>query len=363
MEKCFGQSPLLIASNLVDDDRFFWSASPDKILREAIHVISYDYEYNTAWGREVGWIYGSQTGDILTGFKMHTRGWRSVYCMPARAAFRGSAPINLSDRLNQVLLWATGSIEILFSRHCPIWYGYGGRLKLLERVAYISATTYPLTSIPLLIYCALPAICLLTGKFIISPITYEAGIWILLVLISVLANGALEVRWSGVSLQELWRNQQFWVISGVSSHLFAVFQGLGTVVLSLSTSLKLQAKTFKKDNAMEFYPFEWTSLLVLPTMLLLVNLWAMVAGLSSVLTSGYYASLGILFAELFFASLVIFHLYPFLKGLSVCKHKIPMVVIIWSLLLVGMFSVLWVRLDPFTTRFRGPDIKDCGIEC
>lgn len=101
---------------------------------------------------------------------MHARGWRSIYCMPHPPAFKGSAPINLSDRLNQVLRWALGSVEILFSRHCPIWYGYEGRLKFLERFAYINTTIYPLTSIPLLLYCTLPAVCLLTGKFFIPQV-------------------------------------------------------------------------------------------------------------------------------------------------------------------------------------------------
>lgn len=116
------------------------------------------------------------TEDILTGFKMHARGWISIYCVPPRPAFKGSAPINLSDRLNQVLRWALGSIEILLSRHCPIWYGYNGKLKLLERLAYINTIVYPLTSIPLLAYCVLPAICLLTGKFIIPEVTIIASV-------------------------------------------------------------------------------------------------------------------------------------------------------------------------------------------
>lgn len=115
---------------------------------------------------QVGWIYGSVTEDILTGFKMHCHGWRSIYCIPSRPAFKGSAPLNLSDRLHQVLRWALGSVEIFLSRHCPLWYGYGGGLKWLERFSYINATVYPFTSIPLLAYCALPAVCLLTGKFI-----------------------------------------------------------------------------------------------------------------------------------------------------------------------------------------------------
>ena len=119
---------------------------------------------------QIGWIYGSVTEDILTGFKMHARGWISIYCMPPRPAFKGSAPLNLSDRLNQVLRWALGSIEIMLSRHCPIWYGYKGRLRFLERLAYINTVVYPLTSIPLIAYCILPAICLLTNKFIIPTV-------------------------------------------------------------------------------------------------------------------------------------------------------------------------------------------------
>ncbi|XP_010266322.1 PREDICTED: probable cellulose synthase A catalytic subunit 3 [UDP-forming] isoform X2 [Nelumbo nucifera] len=166
LEKKFGQSPVFVASTLLENGGTLKSASPASLLKEAIHVISCGYEDKTDWGKEVGWIYGSVTEDILTGFKMHCHGWRSIYCIPPRPAFKGSAPINLSDRLHQVLRWALGSVEIFLSRHCPIWYGYGGGLKWLERWSYIGATVYPLTSIPLLAYCTLPAVCLLTGKFI-----------------------------------------------------------------------------------------------------------------------------------------------------------------------------------------------------
>jgi cellulose synthase A len=114
---------------------------------------------------QIGWIYGSVTEDILTGFKMQCRGWRSIYCMPTRPAFKGSAPINLSDRLYQVLRWALGSVEIFLSWHRPLWYGFGGgRLKCLQRLAYINTIVYPFTSLPLIAYCCLPAICLLESS-------------------------------------------------------------------------------------------------------------------------------------------------------------------------------------------------------
>ena len=165
-----------------------------KYVRKVLNFI-----YLHLW--QIGWIYGSVTEDILTGFKMHCRGWRSIYCVPTRPAFKGSAPINLSDRLNQVLRWALGSVEISLSRHCPLWYGYGGRLKCLERLAYINTTIYPLTSLPLVAYCTLPAVCLLTGKFIIPTVSKNnynsfllclcALIKFLVAFLSFIANGII----------------------------------------------------------------------------------------------------------------------------------------------------------------------------
>lgn len=118
---------------------------------------------------QVGWIYGSVTEDILTGFKMHCHGWRSIYCTPRRPGFKVSTPRNLSNGLQQAFQWALGSIEIFMSKHCPLWYGYGG-LKWLQHISYINSIVYPWTSIPLVVYCTLPAICLLTGKFIIPEV-------------------------------------------------------------------------------------------------------------------------------------------------------------------------------------------------
>ncbi|KAJ8535495.1 hypothetical protein K7X08_023215 [Anisodus acutangulus] len=219
-----------------------WKVCPYSLencsLLSGTYWFSFDLFY---W---IEWIYGSVTEDILTGFKMHARGWVSIYCMPPRPAFKGSAPINLSDRLNQVLRWALGSVEILLSRHCPLWYGYNGKLKLLERLAYINTIVYPITSLPLLAYCILPAICLLTGKFIVPEISNYAGMWFTLLFLSIFSTGILELRWSGVSIEDWWRNEQFWVIGGTSALLFAVFQGLLKVLAGIDTNFTVTSKAY-----------------------------------------------------------------------------------------------------------------------
>ncbi|KAI3942284.1 hypothetical protein MKW92_047876 [Papaver armeniacum] len=320
LEKRFGQSPVFISSTFMEQGGIPQSTNPASLLKEAIHVISCGYKDKSEWGKEIGWIYGSVTEDILTGFKMHARGWISAYCVPPRPAFKGSAPIILSDRLNQVLRWALGSIEILLSRHCPIWYGYSGRLKLLERLAYINTIVYPLTSLPLLAHCILPAICLLTGKFIIPEISNYAGIWFILLFLSIAVTGVLELRWSGVGIDDWWRNEQFWVIGGTSAHLFAVFQGLLKVLGGIDTNF----------NFAELYLFKWTALLIPPTTVLIVNMVGIVAG-----------------------------------GLLDRQNRTPSIVIVWSILLASTFSLLWVRIDPFTSAATKAAARgqQCGINC
>ncbi|KAE8672089.1 Cellulose synthase A catalytic subunit 7 [Hibiscus syriacus] len=361
-EKRFGQSPVFIASTLMENGGLPERTNSTSLIKEAIHVISCGYEEKTEWGKEIGWIYGSVTEDILTGFKMHCRGWKSVYCVPKRPAFKGSAPINLSDRLHQVLRWALGSVEIFLSRHCPLWYGYGGKLKWLERLAYINTIVYPFTSIPLLAYCTIPAVCLLTGKFIIPTLSNLTSIWFLALFLSIIATGVLELRWSGVSIQDWWRNEQFWVIGGVSAHLFAVFQGLLKVLAGVDTNFTVTAKAAEDTEFGELYLFKWTTLLIPPTTLIIMNMVGVVAGVSDAINNGY-GSWGPLFGKLFFAFWVILHLYPFLKGLMGRQNRTPTIVVLWSVLLASIFSLVWVRIDPFLPKQTGPVLKQCGVEC
>ncbi|XP_023541820.1 cellulose synthase A catalytic subunit 8 [UDP-forming] isoform X2 [Cucurbita pepo subsp. pepo] len=364
-EKTFGLSSVFIESTLMENGGVAESANPSTLIKEAIHVISCGYEEKSAWGKEIGWIYGSVTEDILTGFKMHCRGWRSIYCMPFRPAFKGSAPINLSDRLHQVLRWALGSVEIFLSRHCPLWYGFaGGRLKWLQRMAYINTIVYPFTSLPLVAYCSLPAICLLTGKFIIPTLSNLASTLFLGLFLSIILTSVLELRWSGVSIEDIWRNEQFWVIGGVSAHLFAVFQGFLKMLAGVDTNFTVTAKAAEDSEFGELYMVKWTTLLIPPTTLIVINLVGVVAGFSDALNGGYEAW-GPLFGKVFFAFWVIFHLYPFLKGLMGRQNRTPTIVVLWSVLLASVFSLVWVKINPFVNQVDSTAVaQSCiAIDC
>ncbi|KAL3630852.1 hypothetical protein CASFOL_023836 [Castilleja foliolosa] len=174
-------------------------------VAEAINVVSCWYEDKTEWGQRVGWIYGSVTEDVITGYQMHNRGWQSIYCLTKRDAFRWTAPINLTDRLHQILRWATVSVELFFSRKNA--FLASSRMKVLQRIAYLN--------------------------FIVQTLNVTFSIYLLTVTVTLCALAVLEIKWSRIELEEWWRNEQFWLIGGTNAHLAAVFQGILKVVVGV----------------------------------------------------------------------------------------------------------------------------------
>lgn len=53
LEKKFGQSPVFVASTLLENGGIPPGATSASLLKEAIHVISCGYEDKTEWGKEV----------------------------------------------------------------------------------------------------------------------------------------------------------------------------------------------------------------------------------------------------------------------------------------------------------------------
>lgn len=315
-------------------------------VAEAVSVISCWYEDKTDWGDRVGWIYGSVTEDVVTGYRMHNRGWRSVYCVTKRDAFRGSAPINLTDRLHQVLRWATGSVEIFFSRNNALLASR--RLKLLQRLAYLNVGIYPFTSIVLIVYCFLPALSLFSGQFIVQSVNVAFLVYLLIITICLIGLAILEVKWSGVSLEDWWRNEQFWLISGTSAHFAAVVQGLLKVIAGIEISFTLTSKSAGEDNDdiyADLYLVKWTSLMIPPIVIGMVNIIAIVTAFTRTIYSTI-PQWSKFIGGAFFSFWVLAHLYPFAKGLMGRGGKTPTIVFVWSGLVAITLSLLWIAINP-----------------
>lgn len=315
-------------------------------VAESVSAISCWYEDKTEWGDRVGWIYGSVTEDVVTGYRMHNRGWRSVYCVTKRDAFRGSAPINLTDRLHQVLRWATGSVEIFFSQNNA--FLASKRLKVLQRLAYINVGIYPFTSGFLIVYCFLPALSLFSGFFIVQSLSVVFLVYLLIMTICLIVLALLEVKWSGIELEEWWRNEQFWLISGTSAHLAAVVQGLLKVIAGIEISFTLTSKSAGEDDDdiyAELYLVKWTSLMIPPIVIAMTNIIAMAFSFIKTIysTNPQWSKF---IGGAFFSFWVLAHLYPFAKGLMGRGGKTPTIVFVWSGLIAITISLLWMAVAP-----------------
>lgn len=179
--------------------------------------------------------------------------------------------------------------------------------------------------------------------------------------ISIAATGILEMQWGGVGIDDWWRNEQFWVIGGASSHFFALFQGLLKVLAGVNTNFTVTSKAADDGEFSELYIFKWTTLLIPPTTLMIINVVGLVVGISDAINNGY-DSWGPLFGRLLFAIWVIVHLYPFLKGLLGKQDRMPTIILVWSILLASILTLLWVRINPFVSR-DGPVLEVCGLNC
>ncbi|KAH7287526.1 hypothetical protein KP509_32G060200 [Ceratopteris richardii] len=315
------------------------------LVAEAISAISCWYEDKTEWGQSVGWIYGSVTEDVVTGYRMHNRGWHSVYCITKRDAFRGTAPINLTDRLHQVLRWATGSVEIFFSRNNGLLSS--PHMKFLQRIAYLNVGIYPFTSVFLLVYCFLPALSLFSNQFIVQTLNTVFLIYLLVITITLCLLAVLEVKWSGITLEEWWRNEQFWLIGGTSAHLAAVLQGLLKVVAGIDISFTLTSKSAAEDETDEFadlYVFKWTSLMIPPLTIMMVNLIAIAVAFARTIYSSS-PEWSKLLGGTFFSVWVLLHLYPFAKGLMGRRGRTPTIIYVWAGLISITISLLWVAIS------------------
>ncbi|TQE01531.1 hypothetical protein C1H46_012894 [Malus baccata] len=114
---CFHRRKVIYGSSLTDNEEENID-QPDNLscaVDAAYHVAHSEFEHDTLWGKKVGWVYGSVTEDVLTGMKIHARGWKSILCMLGPPGFLGAAPSITHVMLIQRKRGITGLLEIFHS--------------------------------------------------------------------------------------------------------------------------------------------------------------------------------------------------------------------------------------------------------
>lgn len=116
-------------------------------------------------------MYGSITEDLVMGMKIHSQGWSSVLYLPDPPAFIGSAPPGGPIVTIQKKRWATGQLEVLFSRNNPILLAVKAKLKLRQCLAYIFILMWCVSALPELLYSLLPVYSIVTNSHFLPKVT------------------------------------------------------------------------------------------------------------------------------------------------------------------------------------------------
>ncbi|XP_073099429.1 cellulose synthase-like protein H1 isoform X2 [Elaeis guineensis] len=308
----------------------------------AKRVASCSYEFNTCWGKQIGWAYGSMTEDILTGLRIHSMGWKSVYLILDPPAFLGSAPTGGPASLTQYKRWSTGLLEILFIKSSPIIAAFSKQLKFRMCLAYLIVIVWPLRSIGEICYALLPAYCLLANTSFL-PKASEA-VFVIPLALFLISNihSLIEYFQCGLSARACWNNQRMHRIFAMTAWLFGLLAVL-LKILGLSETIFEVTRKDQQSDANDTdkdpgrFTFDNSPVFVSGTAVLLVNMVALAVGLLRLhgpVDGGPSPGLG----EFACSVWVVFSFWPFVRGLDgKGSYGIPWPVILKAAVLASLF--------------------------
>ncbi|KAF3620273.1 hypothetical protein FXO38_32456 [Capsicum annuum] len=347
LQKTYGKSQKLLASvaktlsggsNIIEQ---FNSVSVSSSVEIAHQVGSCGFEFGTGWGQKFGLLYGTPTEDILTGIYIHSRGWKSAYCLPDPPAFLGCAPSTGPTSMIQQKRWSTGLFEILFHSKSPIIGTLFGKLQLRQCMAYLHVLLWSMRSIFEVCYAILPAYCLITNSSLLPKINESSMLIPTSIFIIYNLYGLSEYVRANEPIEAWLNNQKMSRINAITAWLFGF--GSATIkLLGLSETIFEVTKKDQDDTNSDFgrFTFDDSPIFVPGTTILLLNLSAMFIGLLDFKKENIEWGLG----EVICTMWVVFIFWTFLKGLlAKGKYGIPTPTILKSgalaLLIVHLFQI------------------------
>ncbi|KAI8009677.1 Cellulose synthase-like protein G2 [Camellia lanceoleosa] len=318
------------------------------LFKETQILASCDYENQTKWGKEVGFLYFSVVEDYFTDFiNLHGKGWISVYCDPARPAFLGSGTTNLSDVLVQSTRWSSGLIEVVISRFCPLLHDPKQKEKqmsVLERMCYAELAFFPFDFIPLWCFATIPQLYLLNG----IPLYPEVSSWYFIVFsfifLSSQSKYIQEILSTGGSIQTWSNEQRMWMIRSVTSHLYgsldAFMKRMGMREASFLPTNKAIDDEQLKRYQMGKFDFQASNTLIVPVVtLVILNLVSLFGGVTRM---GINGSFNEMFMQVGLSFFIVSMSYPIVEGMVVRKDKgkVPISVSILSVVISMIFLFL-----------------------
>ncbi|KAL2463715.1 Cellulose synthase-like protein G1 [Forsythia ovata] len=290
-EKNFGLSSKFITSLEALNGKNVVNGSEnlsDATLEEANNLASCTFEENTKWGKEIGYSYECLLESTFTGYLLHCKGWKSVYLYPKRPCFLGCTTIDMKDALVQLMKWASGLVQVGFSRFSPLTYGVS-RMSLLQSMCYGYFAFTHFFSIACLLYGIVPQLCFLFGIPLYPKVTDLWFAAFATVFVSSLAQHLYEVLSSGGSIRTCWNEQRIWMIKSVTACLFGCLDVLMKWIGIAKASFRLTNKAIDQEKLEKYekgkFDFQGAKMFMVPlSLLVLLNLGCFIGGVKGLIS-------------------------------------------------------------------------------
>ncbi|XP_054812809.1 cellulose synthase-like protein H1 isoform X3 [Prosopis cineraria] len=343
LEQKFGSSKEFVkqAARAWEDNTCSSSSNvitPSTILEASILVSSCDYEYGTAWGKQVGWLYGSLAEDQQTGLNIHRSGWRSECCTPDPIAFTGCAPGGLVSSMVQQKRWACGLPTVLLGPQSPYLGLLFGKIEFRQCLAYLWLIHWGFHGFPEICYAALPAYCLITNSTFL-PEDHFLWIYMSIFVIHNIYN-LIEYVAIGLSIRTWWNNHRMRRITAMNAWFVGSLSGILNMLGNFEATFEVTQKeppTSGSGTDKGRFTFDENLVFVPGTTVLFVQVTALVMKLQR-LGAAEKSGNGSGAGEVLCSVYLVVCFLPFLKGLfGKAPHGIPLSTIFKSAILAILF--------------------------
>jgi hypothetical protein len=262
------------------------------------------------------------------------------------AAFRGTAPINLTERLYQVFRWSGGSLEMFFSHSNPL--AAGRHLHPLQRLGYFNLATYPITTLLVLTYSLFPVMFLFSEQLYIQEPFDTYITFVVTVLAMHHLTGMLEVKWAGITVLDWCRNEQFYTTAATATYPTAVLYMAKKLVTGKGISFRLTSKRTEarsNDSFADLYTVRLVPLLIPTIVVLVVNVAAVGTAIGKAATWGVFTEQAryVMLGTVLNVSILML-LYPFALGIMGSWGKRPVTLFLVLVLAVATIGGVYFTL-------------------
>ncbi|RWR85684.1 cellulose synthase-like protein G2 isoform X1 [Cinnamomum micranthum f. kanehirae] len=345
---CFHLDPTLSPSlAFVQFPQMFHNISPTDIycgqLRELFKVWWYGCDglngpllSGTGFYMKREALYGTAPEDYMTGFRLHCKGWNSVYYDPPRPQFLGSTPNNMNAFLVQNKRWTSGLLQVTFSRYCPLTYGIMSGHSILHTMCISYGAFMPLYSIFALCYATVPQLGLLNGISLYPKVSDPWFAVFAAVFISGSCQHLFEVLHTGGSFRMWWNELRIWMFKSVSANFFGCLDFATKLFGVKQVDFGLTSKVTEEDQVDRYakgvFDFQGAGLILVPVVTSsILNMAALIGGVWRVIVEGNYSALMV---QLFLTLLITISSYPIIEGIVIRRDagRVPPLITFFSLI-------------------------------